>query len=130
MKKILKDITCYFPDDSPNDSSEYAEQVNIINWFRYNHPTGFIYSVVNERQVPVGMMVKLKKSGLKKGIPDLHFFINGKSYFVELKRESAKWRDVRESQIEVLTELQKQKANVAVCFGFEAFKEFMKDINA
>lgn len=69
---------------------EHAEQVALINWFRFQFPTVLIHSLPNGAHLSgtakrrAAQMFRLKAEGLVPGMPDLH--IPSWDTWVEMKR--------------------------------------------
>jgi len=66
-------------------SSEYQEQAGFLIWWKQRYPTVLIFSIPNgEYRMPKTAM-KLKVTGVVKGIPDL--MVPEWHLFIELKRK-------------------------------------------
>jgi len=76
--------------------SEHEEQVGFLQWFEAQFPGVAIFAIPNGARVGMGHAVKLKKEGLRKGVPDL--FIPQWLTWVEMKR--AKGGRLSSEQIE------------------------------
>src|SRR5512133_3115249 len=65
-------------------STEHAEQVGFIVWFRSKFPDTLIFAIPNGGKRTIGLARKLKDEGVVPGVPDL--FIPAWKTFVEMKR--------------------------------------------
>ena len=126
---IKKDgFTFYKPDlHLAPCALELTEQVNLINWLSYNHPSMFYFATVNERNSSIVNMQKLKRQGLVTGVPDLYLALDGKTMFIEMKKHNGKFSDLRKTQRDVITELSEQGQTTMVCFGFLAAKQAIEE---
>lgn len=117
------DFTFYKPTVLLNDDPvESIHQINLINWIEENHPELFLFATVNERNSSKANMVKLKRQGLKTGVPDLYISKHGNQLFIEMKRHNGVFSDLRQSQRDIITEMKDKGEAVVVCFGFLASK--------
>lgn len=79
MKKVSKKPTVRIPTES-------EEQIAFLDWMRYQHPTVKFFSVPNGFfSNNFGMIQKLKKEGLTKGVMDI--FIMEWGVALEMKRQ-------------------------------------------
>lgn len=105
------------------DNSESTDQISGVAWFKHYYPEAKIVATVNERKSTINNMQKLKRQGLVTGFPDLSIYLDGRSYFIEMKKSAATLSAIKKDQIIQLNELQDRCFDVAVCFGLQAFKE-------
>ena len=104
---------------------EDIDHINLLNWFRHNYPQydKDMHHFANERRCSVQEGMKLKRMGVRRGIPDFFLSVpmNDKhGLWVELKVGKNK---PSPEQIEFL-ERQTKNNYVAVCvWGFEAGKQ-------
>ena len=101
---------------------EHNLQVACVQWFEYQHPNRLIFAIPNGGHRHITVAAKLKKEGVRPGVPDL--FIpepvgpyNG--LFIEMKIRPNK---PTRSQIKMIGELQKRGYKCEVCYSFEDFK--------
>ena len=71
----------------------------------------------------IGYMVKLKRMGLKAGIPDLCIIYNGRAFFIELKTPKGVLSQV---QKERQVELAGAGAHIDVCRSVDDVRETLK----
>lgn len=102
--------------------TEYQEQCKIFEWCNLNISTypqlEFIFSTLNGIRLPIGLAVKAKRNGLKKGVPDIIFPFNNKHYnglYIELKR--VKGGIVSNEQKRFLNYLNSQGYLAVICKG-------------
>ena len=106
--------------------SEHQEQVAVIEWFdtQYSALRGRLYAIPNGARTSIGTAVKLRREGLRKGVPDLCLPYRTLKYsglYIEMKDLKGK---VSIEQTDWLSYLASQGFRTAVCFGFdEAAKE-------
>ena len=123
-----KNITIYMPEVADRtEISESADQISAIAWFKCYYPHAKIVATVNERNSSARDMAKLKRQGLETGFPDLSIYLDGKCFFIEMKRSKATASAIKKDQVIQLNELQDQGFEVAVCFGLPAFKMKIKE---
>jgi hypothetical protein len=109
--------------------NEDIEQINLINWLRFNYPEieKDTYHIPLQRKCSIQQGSLLKKMGVKRGMADLFIAIpqNGKSgLWIELKSEKGK---LSLEQKEFLSRMTiNGYVAVSVC-GFEAAKETIID---
>lgn len=65
--------------------SEHDEQCLFVQWMELQHPFVWFYAVPNGGYRPKRTAVKLKREGVKKGVPDIH--IPDWRCWVEMKTE-------------------------------------------
>lgn len=80
---------------TPKCPSEYAEQVAVIDWARANtktcHALEYLFHIPNGGHRSKVSAARLKRAGVKKGIPDLMLPFPAKGYhglFIEMKKMS------------------------------------------
>ena len=99
--------------------TEYEEQVAFVAWARMCLPEPvIIISIPNERKSKPHHMVKLKKSGLATGSPDLFISwarLGFHGLFIEMKR--SKGGKVSDKQKEVHDRLKRSGYAVVVAYG-------------
>lgn len=126
--KKHKKLTLYMPElKDRTEIKESPDQMSCIDWFKVNYPQAMIVATVNERNSSDRDMVKLKRQGLLTGFPDLSIYMDGMSWFIEMKRSNATASAIKKDQIIELNNLQDQGFKVAVCFGLPAFKMKIKE---
>jgi len=103
--------------------SEYSEQCAIFNWVKFRSKKipelDLLYASANGGKRNLTVAVKLKKSGVRAGIPDLTLPIARGGYhalYIELKIKGGSVSKVQKKWIE---KLRAQHNKVEVCFGFE-----------
>ena len=101
---------------------EWEEQAAVIRWAEFVScvvpELSLLQGSMNGVRLTTGQAVKAKKTGLKKGFPDLFLPVARKGYhglMIELKRRSG--GIVSKEQKEVLSELCKQGYFAVVCEG-------------
>jgi hypothetical protein len=101
--------------------TEAQEQMVVIEWANYNlgkYPElELLYHIANERKCNVITGAKLKKLGVKSGVPDLCLPVaRGKFHglYIELKAKNGK---VSENQITWMNKLSQYRNYVRVSFG-------------
>lgn len=65
--------------------SEDHEQMMFVQWFRRNYPGVLIFAIPNGGARHPAVAMKLKATGVLKGIPDL--FVPAWSLWIEMKRQ-------------------------------------------
>ena len=65
--------------------SEDHEQMMFVQWFRRNYPGVLIFAIPNGGARHPAVAMKLKATGVVKGIPDL--FVPAWSLWIEMKRQ-------------------------------------------
>lgn len=122
--------------------SEDQLQAQCVEWFRMQYPTKLICSFPNGGSRYILEAVKLKKTGLKAGMPDLFipcptwhhpikktfgtvvWEINKIGLFIELKVGKNK---ISEKQKEVHEYLLKHTYAVEVCYTFDEFVKVVRE---
>lgn len=117
-------------------SSEYNEQVTLFHWsfiMSKEHPElELLFAIPNGAKLPWGRTnkgkrysaeaIKLIRSGLKPGVPDIFLPVARQGYnglFIELKYNKNKPSG---NQKQMIDKLSKQGYLVSVCYGFEEAK--------
>lgn len=103
--------------------SESTEQIAVINWcdtYSIKYPElKMIFHIPNGGQRNKIEAARLKREGVKAGVPDLFLPISRQGYnglFIEMKYESNK---ATEKQKEWLKKLNREGFKAIVCNGFE-----------
>lgn len=104
--------------------TEHAEQVNLVQWFRYQHPkfAKCLWAIPNGGARHIGTAVKLKSEGVVAGVPDLFLMIpkNGwHGMFIEMKTKGGKLQENQKEFMGLATLMGYQSV---VCFGFDDAK--------
>lgn len=111
--------------------SEHSEQVALMQWAElaqaHRPLLGLLYAVPNGGQRHPATAAKLKKEGVKRGVPDLHLpvarcglhglYLELKAADGRLSTEQKRWRDM----------LVAQGYGVAVVYGFEQARAVLED---
>lgn len=117
---------------TPLIPSESNESRAFIRWARYSkrkHPElEMIYHIPNGGLRDIQTGARLKKEGVKPGMPDYHLPVARGGYhslYIEMKIiEGGKLSDVQEK---VITQLLKYGNKVVVCYGWEQAKKAVLD---
>lgn len=117
---------------TPKCPSEYAEQVAVMDWARKNekaHPAlKYLFHIPNGGHRSKVAAARLKRAGVKKGVPDLFLPYPLKGYhglFIEMKKLSGgKMSDCQRSYHSFLGEVEYA---VYVCFNAEQAKKIICD---
>ena len=109
--------------------SEHAEQVAVIQWFRYQYPkfAKCLWAIPNGGVRHIGTAVKLKAEGGMAGVPDLFLMIPAAEYhglFIEMKVKGGK---VSSSQKEFMNVATAMGYKAVVCYGFDEAKQAIND---
>jgi len=100
--------------------TEHQEQCAFVQWFELKYQGVFIYATPNGGMRNVVVAVKLKKEGVKKGVPDL--FVPKWKLYIEIKKQ--KGGVVTKDQKEVIEILESSGYTVFICNGCdEAIKK-------
>lgn len=106
--------------------SESTEQMTLIDWCNINtckYPElELIYHVANGGKRSKTEAIRLKREGVKKGVPDLCLPVARGRYhglYIEMKYNNGK---TSKEQKEWLQKLSKQGYKAIVCYGFEEAK--------
>ena len=117
-------------------TKEEILQKSVADYFRLQYPNVLFCHIANERKTTPARGAKLKKLGVKSGMPDVMVFtpkykksadkeIIGLDYLglaIELKIKPNK---PSENQIEVLGKLKKNGWNAKVCYSFDEAKKII-----
>ena len=102
--------------------TEHSEQVALFDWARENEARhlqlGLMFAIPNGGKRHIGTGVKLKKEGVKSGVPDIFLGVprNGKhGLFIELKVGKNK---PSKNQLWWIHSLRAEGYAVEVCYGF------------
>jgi hypothetical protein len=105
--------------------SEYEEQVTVFSWIdmmKIQKPElRLAHASLNGARLTIGQAVKMKKAGMRAGVPDILIPIKRGPHsglFIELKRIGGKKPDPK--QEEWLKALSEQGFDCKCCFGSEA----------
>lgn len=107
--------------------SEERFQSECYQWFHNTFPSlrGLLWHVPNGGQRSPIEANKFKAIGLVPGVADLHFFYNGKIYFIELKIESGK-QSTNQKTWE--TAILQQRGDYIIIKTIDEFKNFINAI--
>ena len=98
--------------------SEDHEQMMFVQWFRRNYPGVIIFAIPNGGARHPAVAMKLKATGVVKGIPDL--FVPAWSLWIEMKRQDG--GRVSPEQKEVMAYLESIGHRAIVAKGAEDAK--------
>lgn len=115
-------------EDACRPPTEHEEQVMLVDWWAlvctgYGLPEWLLYAVPNGGVRHIGTAKKLKKEGVRSGVPDLCLACPMDEYhglYIELKR--IKGSSTSKEQKAFHLELLSQGYACCVCRGFEAAK--------
>lgn len=114
------------PPNKNTPPLEHTEQCTFVQWFKMQYPHVLIYAIPNGGKRGIREAVKLKREGVKAGIPDLH--IPQWRLWVEMKRQEG--GRVSKDQKEVIEHLEKIGHTVIIAEGgLEAIKKVMFFVN-
>ena len=99
----------------------HEEQVLFVRWLEPHHPEHWVYAVANGGHRHKLTAAKLKREGVRKGVPDL--CIPSLFLYIEMKREKKSYASAE--QKEWLTYLDGVGYIAQVCRGAEAAKELV-----
>lgn len=109
--------------------SEDSEQMHFVQWFRRTYPGVLIYAIPNGGARHPAVAMKMKCTGVTKGVPDLH--VPAWSLWIEMKRQ--KGGRVSDEQKEQMAYLQSIGHTCLVCAGNEIAQQmtraFVADYN-
>jgi hypothetical protein len=104
---------------------EFAEQVALFRWAavaaRQDARLALLFAVPNGLRTDIGAAVKMKKAGMKRGIPDVILPIPNQGYhglFLELKRKTGVLSDLSPEQQWWIERLTETGYKAAVAFGW------------
>lgn len=105
---------------------EHVEQAALIQWAAFmaaKEPRlKLLNASLNGVRLSPSQSILAKKSGMKKGYPDLFLPVATPSFhglFIELKRKDGNPSDVSKEQREWLADLYGQNYKALVCYGWE-----------
>ena len=101
--------------------SEHTEQVNFVNWMRYNHPNIWVAAIPNGGKRSIKVAKQLKAEGVSAGFPDL--FIPSLKLFIEMKR--IKGSAISKEQKQWHEYLRGYGYTVEICKGCDAAKQII-----
>lgn len=116
-------------------ATEHEEQVTVIDWceaMSRMHPNlNLIYAIPNAGKRSLAIGAKMKREGLKSGVPDLFLPVARKGYhglYIEMKRR--KGGSVSKEQKDWIRDLTEEGYQVLVCKGAdEAIKAICDYLN-
>ena len=104
--------------------TEAQEQMAVFEWAEWNmtkYPElALMFHIPNESNVPVQYRVKLKKMGLKSGVPDICLPVARSGYhalYIEMKR--TKGSTTSDAQKWTIAKLNKAGNMAIICYGAE-----------
>jgi hypothetical protein len=101
-------------------------QIAVARFLDVSLPVGAVwFHIANQRQTSVRVGAKLKRMGVKPGIPDLCIVWRGRVIFIELKSEGGR---VKSTQSDMLSALTMAGAVVNVCRSLEDVQGFLATI--
>lgn len=102
----------------PRNLTEADLQFTVVEWLELQESMGRLtfFSVPNEGRRSFPQAAKMKRMGLRSGVPDLCVLSNKFCGFIELKTPKGKMRD---SQVEWAERLTRFRINYALCRTFE-----------
>lgn len=109
--------------------SEHTEQCLVIQWFdmQYKQFSGRLFAVPNGARTSIGTACKLKREGLRKGVPDLWLPVKTARFsglVIEMKDTKGK---VSDEQKDWLAFLVNQGFKTDVCYSFEDAQKTITD---
>lgn len=90
---------------------------------RYREPKYLIYSIPNGGKRNVREAARMKKQGVRAGVPDLQVLTSDKMFFVEMKAGKNKQSD---NQIEFQKIVEQMNFKYYVCYSFDEFEKVCK----
>ena len=114
---------------------EDSLQIAISNYLRLQYPHVLFCHIANERKTTPQRGKKLKRMGVRKGMPDLmvyHSKIEDSEFGVKVQSGIALELKVKpnkptESQLEVLEQLEKQNWVTSVVYDFDSAKNLLDE---
>ena len=106
-------------------TTEHAEQVKFVWWFRQAYPSVLIFAIPNGGFRSKVTAQKMKMEGVTPGVPDL--CIPEWKTYIEMKR--VKNSSTSPEQRAIIEQLKGCGYTVEVCKGFEAAKKFVLSLN-
>ena len=95
--------------------TEHEEQVAFVQWFEAQYPAIRIFAVPNGERRHIAVARRLKREGVRRGIPDL--YIPAWKLWIEMKR--TKGGTLSANQKDWIQHLKKLGDSVFVCRGCE-----------
>jgi hypothetical protein len=107
--------------------SEERLQADCYQWFHNTYPNlrGLLWHVPNGGQRSASEANKFKAIGLVPGVADLHFYYEGKMYFIELKIEAGR---LSPNQINWISAIDTQGGQVVVIRDLKTFQNYVQAI--
>ena len=107
--------------------SEEKLQGYCFQWFHNTYPSlrGLLWHVPNGGKRSTNEANKFKAIGVVPGVADLHFFYNGKIYFIELKVEGGKQSANQKAWEDIIVA---QQGFYVIITSFDHFKHFINAI--
>ena len=112
----------------PPAPTEYSEQCALMQWAELESKKfpvlSLLFASQNGLRLPIGLAVKAKKAGMRKGVPDLFLPVARGKYhglFVELKRIRS--YKVSDEQGEWIERLWGEGYHAVVCCGWKEASE-------
>lgn len=106
--------------------TEYQEQANVIEWARMQESFRPALKVLNGSlsgvRLTTGQSVKAKRSGMKKGYPDLSLPVPRRGFhglYLEVKRTGGVPSDVKDEQMAWMNILNSLGYHACLAFGFD-----------
>jgi len=114
---------------NPGSRSEYGEQCAVFQWAdrEVRWETGYLFATLNGVKLPVGLAVKVKRAGNRKGVPDIWLPVPRGDYHglvIELKVKPNK---PTIEQTEWLEGLKAMGYKALVCYGADEAIAAIKD---
>lgn len=111
-------------------TSEHQEQCAFVQWLEWNYPNEPWFAIPNGGKRDVRVAIKLKKEGVRPGVPDLCFPIPRGTYnglFIEMKAQGNKYAS--DHQKDMMYKLSVNGFKCVIAKGAEqaisAVKEYM-----
>lgn len=105
----------------PTESEEQQALFRWVNFMKSKYPElELLYHIPNEGKRSRSLGAKMKREGLKKGVPDICLPVKKGQYsslYIELKRQ--KGASVSKEQKEMIALLTKYGSLAVVCYGWE-----------
>jgi hypothetical protein len=111
--------------------SEHEEQCLLVKWLELNK---YKFTAIPNAWVgSIGQVMKMKREGLRGGIPDMLVIVKNKLVWIELKSEKLKPKrggkgGVSDEQKEWHKCLRDCGNQVFVCYGFDEAREIIKNL--
>lgn len=126
-----------FYERDPSDTrKEDSHQVDCVAWLRHHYPHILFWHTVNEGQKTITSALRDEQAGLRKGVSDFIILIGINSRYpfaaIELKRTNksgkGKASPVSAEQRVFLRDVRQRGGFAAVAYGFEQFKNAIKEM--